>query len=147
MKAWVWVIIASVGFAVMLAAYASRERVDSDTPWSSGLIVISPEASAEKSGRAGAIPRDCDLLSSSDVAEMLLFATGDLVPDKALGVKGQVRVKLIELPLAMVGIGADWLAIGAVARSRAQRGPGRRQDRAERNVARRRSKRSRWSES
>jgi hypothetical protein len=112
MKAWVWIIIASAGFAVMLAAYATRARVDSDAPWSSGLIVISREASAEKNGRAGAIPARLRLLSSSGIAEMLLFATGDLVPDKALGVKGQVRVKLIGLPLAMVGIGADWLESG-----------------------------------
>ena len=112
MKAWVWIIIASAGFAVMLAAYATRERVDSEAPWSSGLIVISREASAEKVGRAGAIAARLRLLSSSDVAEMLLFLTGDLVPDKALGVKGQVRVKLIGLPLAMVGVGADWLESG-----------------------------------
>jgi hypothetical protein len=112
MKAWVWVIIALIGFAVMLGAYASRERNNSDAPWSEGLIVMSREASAEKVRRAGAIPARLRLLSSSDVAEMLLFATGDLVPDKALGVKGQVRVKLIGLPLAMVGIGADWLSSG-----------------------------------
>ena len=112
MKAWVWVIIASVGFAVMLAAYASRERIDAKSPWASGLIIISPEASAEKSGPAGAIPARLRLLSSSDVAELLLFATGDLAPDKALGVKGQVRVKLIELPLAIAGIGAAELQSG-----------------------------------
>ena len=76
------------------------QRVDSKAPWASGLIVISPEASAEKSALAGAIPARLRLLSSSDVAELLLFAMGDLGPDKALGVKGQVRVKLIELPLA-----------------------------------------------
>ena len=35
---------------------------------------------------------------------MLLFATGDLAPAKATGVKAQVRVKLIELPLAAAGI-------------------------------------------
>ena len=120
MKAWVWVIIASVGLAVMLAAYASRERIDSKAPWASGLIIISPEATAEKNWHAAAIPARLRLLSSSDVAEMLLFATGDLVPDKALGVKGQVRVKLIELPLATAGIGADCPAIGAAAGSRPQ---------------------------
>jgi len=42
----------------------------------------------------------------------LLFATGDLAPDKALGVKGQVRVKLIELPLATAGISAAGLQSG-----------------------------------
>jgi len=101
-----------VGFAAMLAAYASRERIDSKAPWASGLIIISHEASAEKSAHVGAIPARLRLLSSSEIAEILLFATGDLAPDKALGVKGQVRVKLIELPLAIAGIGAAELRSG-----------------------------------
>ena len=105
-------IVAAAGFAVMLAAYASRERGDSKAPWASGLIVIGPEGSAEKSGQAGAIPARLRLLSSSDVAELLLFAMGDQRPDKALGVKGQVRVKLIELPLVDAGIVAAGLQSG-----------------------------------
>ncbi len=62
--------------------------------------------------RAGPIPARLRLLSSSDVAEILLFATGDAAPAKALGVKGQVRVKLIELPLAEAGIDASLLQSG-----------------------------------
>ena len=112
MKAWVWVIVASVGFAVMLVAYASRERIDSRAPWASGWIVMSPETPAENSSLAGAIPARLRLLSSSEIAELLLFATGDLGADKALGVKGQVRVKLIELPLSIAGIGAAELQSG-----------------------------------
>jgi hypothetical protein len=112
MKTWIWVIIAAVGLSLMLAAYETRGPVDSEAPWSSGLIVMSPDGSAAKVVRAGAIPARLRLLSSSGIAEMLLFATGDLVPDKALGVKGQVRVKLIGLSLASVGIGADWLESG-----------------------------------
>ncbi len=112
MKAWVWRVVALVGFGVMLGAYVSRERIDSKAPWASGMIVISSEASAEKTWRAGAIPARLRLLSSSDVAEILLFASGDMPPNKALGVKGQVRVKLIELPLAMAGIGAAALQSG-----------------------------------
>ena len=56
--------------------------------------------------------RVCDFCRRATVAELLLFATGDLAPDKALGVKGQVRVKLIELPLAIAGIGAAGLQSG-----------------------------------
>lgn len=52
------------------------------------------------------------LLTTSEIAELLLFATGDSVPDKALAVKGQVRIKLIELPLARAGIGAAELQSG-----------------------------------
>ncbi len=74
--------------------------------------MISPEAKAEKSGSVGAIPARLRLLTSSDVAELLLFATGDAAPHKALGVKGQVRVKLIELSLEMAGIRAGELQSG-----------------------------------
>jgi len=112
MKAWVWVIMASVGFAVMVAAYALRERIDTKALWASGLIIIGPEAPAEKSALAEAIPARLRLLSSSDIAEMVLFGTGDLASDRGLGVKGQVRVKLIELPLAIAGIGAAGLQSG-----------------------------------
>jgi hypothetical protein len=112
MKAWVWLTIALVGFAAMLSAYAWRERIDDKSPWVSGLIIIGTEASAEKSLPEGAIPARLRLLSSSDVAELLLFASGDLAPAKALGVKGQVRVKLIELPLSIAGIGAAELQSG-----------------------------------
>jgi hypothetical protein len=117
MKASVWVIIAFVGLVVMVAAYASRERINSSAPWKSGLIVMSPAASVEKSGRAGAIPTRLRLLSTSDIAELLLFGTGDSAPYKALGVKGQVRVKLIELSLAIAGIGATELQSGRLPES------------------------------
>jgi hypothetical protein len=112
MRASVWLIIVSVGFAVMVAAYASRERIDSKAPWASGLIVISHEAPAEKNWGGRAIPARLRLLSTSEIAEFMLFGTGDEGPDKALGVKGQVRVKLIELPLATAGIAAATLQSG-----------------------------------
>jgi hypothetical protein len=112
MKAWLWVIIASVGFAVMLGAYAWRERIDENGPWSSGLIVMSKEALGEKNWRGGAIPARLRLLSSNSVAEFALFFTGDMAPDKALDVKGQLRIKLIEVPLSIAGIDAAQLQSG-----------------------------------
>ena len=112
MKARAWVIVAFLGLAVMGAAYASRERIDSKATWASGLIVISPEASPEKAGFRDAIPARIRLLTSSQIAEMLLFATGDSVPDRALDIKGRVRVKLIELPLTSSGIGATEVQSG-----------------------------------
>ena len=33
MKAWVWLIVASVGFAVMLWAYLAGEQIDDKAPW------------------------------------------------------------------------------------------------------------------
>jgi hypothetical protein len=112
MKAWLWVIIASVGFAVMLGALAWRARTDYTGPWASGLIVMSQEAPGEKSWRAGVIPARLRLLSSNAVAEYLLFGTHVMAPDKALELKGQARVKLIELPLSIAGIGASQLQSG-----------------------------------
>jgi hypothetical protein len=76
------------------------------------LVIISDEAKAEKGLTEGAIATRARLLTSSDVAELLLFATGDLAPARALGVKGQVRAKLIEVPLATAGIGAIELQSG-----------------------------------
>jgi hypothetical protein len=112
MKPWVWVIIASLGLALMFWAYNSRERLDPAAPWASGLIILSPESPAEKSAFPAAIQARLRLLSSNDIAELLLFATGDVASDKALGVKAHVRVKLIELPLAEAGIGAIQLQSG-----------------------------------
>jgi hypothetical protein len=112
MKAWAWIVIALVGFGTMLWAYASREQSDDEAPWAPGLIIMSAEAPAEKNAAAGARPVRLRLLSSSDLAEMLLFATGDSAPAKALAVKGQVRVKLIEVPLVTEGIDAALLQAG-----------------------------------
>jgi hypothetical protein len=99
MKAWHWILIVSVGFAMMLWAYGWRELRVYMGPWRSGLMILSSEAPAEAVVPAGVIRARLRLLSSNEVAELLLFGTGDAAPAKALGVKGQVRVKLIELAL------------------------------------------------
>jgi hypothetical protein len=112
MKAWVWMIIAVLGVAMMLGAYASRDRLDPQAPWASGLMVIGPTTSAENNPPAGAIPVRLRFLSSSDIAEMVLFASDDLAADKALGAKGQVRLKLVRAPLADLGLTAEWLQSG-----------------------------------
>jgi hypothetical protein len=96
----------------MMAAYSWRAHVDQTTPWSSGLIVIGREPSAEKSTLEGAIPARLRLLSSSEFAELSLFATGDLAGDKAIGVKGRVREKLIELSPSKAGFSAAELQSG-----------------------------------
>jgi hypothetical protein len=105
-------IIAFVGFGVMVAAYTGRDQIDHTAPWASGFMVLSREPLVEKSASVGAIPARLRLLPSSDIAEMMLFGTGDLAGDKAIGVKSQVRVKLIELPLSDAGITAAELQSG-----------------------------------
>ncbi len=112
MKAWIWVIVALLGLGLMFWAYASREHAEHKGPWSSGLLILSTEAPAQKPTVAEAIPARLRLLSSSELAELMLFGFGDLAPAKALGVKGQLRAKLIEVPLASAGIGGDELQSG-----------------------------------
>jgi hypothetical protein len=48
MKPWIWLIVAALGWAVMLGGFMSRARPDSSAPWSSGLIVIGPSGSDNK---------------------------------------------------------------------------------------------------
>ena len=86
--------------------------IDEKRPWGSGLMVIGPEAAAQQNARVEAIPGRLPPLSSSGTAETLLFVTGDLAPAKAVGVKGQVRLKLIEVPLSEASIGPDELKSG-----------------------------------
>jgi hypothetical protein len=112
MKAWVWPVIASAGFALMVFAYGSRQRIDVGAPWARGAMIIGPLAPAEKGADVGAMPVRLRLLSSSNVAELAMFASGDLAPARAIGVKAQVRVKLIELPQSDAGIGAGELQSG-----------------------------------
>lgn len=136
MKPWIWLVVAAAGWAMMLGGFASRARVDPSAPWSSGSIVIgpvgsndkgggkraektatdpkstTPEPPAEEAAFADAIPVRLRLLSASDIAETLMAVLGDGAPDKAIGTKAAVRLKLIELPLEKAGLGANWLQSG-----------------------------------
>jgi hypothetical protein len=138
MKAWIWLVVAAVGWAMMLGGYASRVRLDSSAPWSSGLIVIGPVAGAKNEKGSGksaaektaspnattpatpteeavfpdAIPVRVRLLSASDIAEVIMIFSGDEAPEKAVGTKARVRLKLIELPLDKAGLSASELKSG-----------------------------------
>src|SRR6516164_5118535 len=109
MKSWIWLIVAAVGWGIMLAGYSSRARLDPGAPWSSGFLVIGPvEAQEKASGKPaettapgpkattpetpakegafpGEIPVRVRLLSKSSAAEMLLIAFGDEAPQKGVG--------------------------------------------------------------
>ncbi len=71
-----------------------------------------PENRPEEAALAEAIPVRLRLLSASDIAEMLMIVLGDGAPDKAVGTKATVRLKLIELPLEKAGLDANWLQSG-----------------------------------
>ena len=94
--------------------------------WASGLIVIGPEARPKEAAKPEQSLR-MRLLSSDDVAELLLFAMGDLAADKALGVKGQVARQADRASSCGRWHRRRHAAIGAAARCRPRRGPGRRQ--------------------
>jgi len=122
MKPWIWLVVAAVGWSMMLAGYTSRARLDSSAPWSSGLIVIGPVETKGKGGEKGtpaeegtlpgAIPVRLRLLSANDAAELLLIFLGDAAPERAIGTKAHVRVKLIELPLDKAGVDSSALESG-----------------------------------
>ncbi len=135
MKSWIWLVVAAVGWAMMFWGYTSRSRLDPSAPWSSGLIVIgpvetkekerskpaektttpkapAPETPAEEGAFPGAIPVRLRLLSANDVAELLLIVFGDEAPEKAVGTKAHVRLKLIELPFDEAGVDSSALQSG-----------------------------------
>ncbi len=136
MKSWIWLIVAAVGWALMLASYTSQSRLDPSAPWSSGSIVIgpvvthekesskpagkttttpkapAPESPAEEGSFPGAIPVRLRLLSANDFAETILNMAGDEAPEKAVGTKAHVRLKLIEVPFDKADLGASALQSG-----------------------------------
>ncbi len=77
-----------------------------------GGKATAPETPAKDGAFAGAIPVRLRLLSASDAAEMALMVAGDGAPDKALAIKAHVRVKLIEVALDKLGLGASALQSG-----------------------------------
>ncbi len=58
------------------------------------------------------MPAHLRLLTANEAAETILNMTGDEAPDKGLGIKAQVRVKLIEIALDKAGIDSSALASG-----------------------------------
>ena len=145
MKPWIWLVVAAVGWAMMLAGYSSRAPLDRSAPCSSGRIMIgpvpaqtkekagakpaektpatpkaAPEMPAEEGAFPGAIPIRVRLLSANDVAETILNMAGDEAFDKAIGTKAQVRLKLIEVPLDKAALGPNSASVRAAARGGAR---------------------------
>ena len=50
MKPWMWLVVAAIGWAMMLTGYMLRARINPNAPWSSGAIVIGPVRTDEKNG-------------------------------------------------------------------------------------------------
>ena len=130
MKAWVWLIIASVGMVMMVAAYSWRGHVDQLTPWASGVIVVSPEVLTERTTPVQAIPARARLLSSSDVAEILLFATGGSAASQSPRRERPGEGQADRAAAFDGGHRRRRAPVGSAARVGPRRDPGRSQDRA-----------------
>ena len=112
MKAWSWVVVAAIGFGVMVLAYATRAQADPKAPWASGLIVIGPELPAELNQMGRATPVRLRLLPAIEQTEAILAVIARVAKEKADQLELQLRPKLIVLPLERAGIDALSLQSG-----------------------------------
>src|SRR5262249_2221284 len=99
MRARSWVIVAVVGFVVMLLAYSTRPQVDPKAPWASGLIVIGPELPPEWNKMARTTSVRARLVPGGELTERVLKAISQADQAKSASLEKQLRPKLIELPL------------------------------------------------
>jgi len=115
MRAWSWVVVAVVGFGVMLAAYTTRDEPDPRAPWATGLIVIGPELPADVAKIGRLTPVRVRLLPGLDRTEAMLTGIRLAAPEKAINLEKQLRPKLIVLALDRAGIDAGSLRSGRLA--------------------------------
>jgi hypothetical protein len=112
MRACLWVVVAGLGFGLMLWSFHSRARRDLSNPWAAGFIVIGPEEPGGKRLTGRVIRAHVRLLPGNERAEVVLRSVHVLPPVQLLSLQGQLRPKLIELPLAEAGIGQESLQSG-----------------------------------
>jgi hypothetical protein len=115
MKTSLWVVVAAVGFGIMLAAYTMRARPDLHSPWASGLIAIGPEVRADVAKTGGLTPVRLRLLPAVDRTELILKVIRQAAQEKAIGLEKQLRPKLIVLALDRAGIDSGSLQSGRLA--------------------------------
>jgi hypothetical protein len=112
MRAWSWLVLAALGFGLMLWAYLTRPRPDPGTPWAAGAIVIGPTGPGEKPLPGPSVPARLRLLPGSETAEAILGALGEAAPGGALSLRLELRPKLFSLSLSDAGIGPGLLQSG-----------------------------------
>ena len=114
MKVFAWTAVAAMGFGVMLLAYSTQHRPESQTPWEHGVIVIGPEdhKATEKLPADKAIPTHVRLLPADDRAEAMLKSLNMALPSAAFRLQCQLRPRLIVLQLLDADIGAASLQSG-----------------------------------
>lgn len=112
MRAWSWVLVAAVGWGVMLAAYTTRSQPGPKAPWAHGLVVIGPEVPAEIAQIGHATRVRLRFLPAIDRTEAILKAMSQVAKEKAANLESQLRPKLILLPSDATGIDASSLQSG-----------------------------------
>ena len=112
MRALSWVVVAAVGWRVMVAAYTSRAQPDPKAPWGHGLVVIGPELTAEVAHTGKVISVRVRLLPAIERTEAILKVMSQVATGKAANLESQLRPKLILLPSDATGIDASSLQSG-----------------------------------
>jgi hypothetical protein len=112
MRATSWLVVAVLGFGIMLGAYATRPRPTAGSPFAHGFLFVGPEPSKDTRLTGRVLPARLRLLPANDRAEAMLKAMERVVPDKSKRLQWELRRKLIVLPLGEAGLGADLLQSG-----------------------------------
>ena len=76
MKAWLWLIVAPLGVALMFWSYRSRQHADHKGPWSTGRSILSTEAAAQKTTVAEVIPARSAITVHERVRRAVAFRHG-----------------------------------------------------------------------
>jgi hypothetical protein len=112
MKIWSRLVVAAVGFGVMLLAYSRRPEPDARSPWGQGLIAIGSGESASKDLPGRTIVTRLRLLPGNERTEALLAVLKKTASAELANLELQLKVRLIELSLDDAGIGTDAIDAG-----------------------------------
>ena len=114
MRAWSWAFVAAMGWGAMLAAFATRVRPDSRSPWGHGVVVVGPELPAELAQTGHATRVRLRNLPAIERTEAILRMLSQVDKDKAADLELGLRPRLFLLPLDKAGIDASSLQSGSM---------------------------------
>ena len=114
MRAWMWAFVAAMGWGAMLAAFATRVRPDSRSPWGRGAVVVGPELPAELAQTGHATRMRLRNLPAIERTEAILGVLRQVAKDKAADLELGLRPRLLLLPLDKAGIDASSLQSGSM---------------------------------
>jgi hypothetical protein len=111
-RAWLWMVVAAVGWGVMFAAYTTRAKSDPKAPWAHGMLVIGPELPADLAQIGPVIKVGVRLADAADQTEAIIRGVSLLGNSGATGLKFQLRPKIILMPMEGAGIDSASLQSG-----------------------------------